>query len=133
MEEDKPKIHESETYYHALYHHVTHWAAYLALMGFLLTIGVVVSLSPPVGAAPNLFQVYVRLIGIAAAIVAAMIGACFFMTGMDRYGGLLHENLPEYYLRKTLALPHAKMIRLAKAAAILLGLWDIGILFLLGL
>jgi hypothetical protein len=36
-------------YYHSLYHLVTHWAAYVATLGLLLTIGVVISASPKLG------------------------------------------------------------------------------------
>jgi hypothetical protein len=95
-----------EVFYHALYHHLAHWAAYTAMVGLLVTIGVGLSLTPIASDATR----GARAAGVGVAIICALLGAFYFVKGMDTYGALVNERLPEAYLRKTQTFPHKMMI-----------------------
>ena len=95
-----------EVFYHALYHHLAHWAAYTAMVGLLVTIGVGLSLTPLANDATR----GVRAAGIGVAILCALLGSGYFAKGMDTYGSFVNEKLPEAYLRKTQTFPHKMMI-----------------------
>jgi len=116
LRDDAPEI-----FYHALYHHVAHWAAYVATMVLLLTIGFLVSLTPIVGSPFGM-----RRMGAYAAAVCAFFAASYFIRGMNTYGGIINsEYLPDSYLQKVLSLPHTWMIFSGHFAALVLFLWDI--------
>ena len=97
--DEENKVGEIEVYYHALYHHVAHWAAYVATMVLLVTVGLLVSLTP-ITSGSGLGQ---RKFGAGAAVVCGLIAAIYFIKGMDTYGGILNtECLPTSYLTKVL-------------------------------
>jgi hypothetical protein len=76
MEEYTPgKVGNPEVYYHALYHHVAHWAAYAAMMAVLLSVGAVLSVS-------QITLSGFRIWGATASIGLATAGAVYFMLGM---------------------------------------------------
>jgi len=111
---------------HVLAHHVAHWAAYVAMIGVQLTIAFALCMTP-VPPASQLF----RKIGIGLVIASATIGALYFMKGMDRYGGMLHDRLPEDYIRKSTMMPHGMMIGSSALAALALAVLDYALLIFL--
>jgi hypothetical protein len=77
---DPPIATGGEVFTHTLYHHIAHWAAYVAMMGILITIGVLLSLTP-LGTAPNKMW---RSLGVFVATLAAWF--CFLFR--KRHGHL---------------------------------------------
>ena len=86
------------------------------MVGLLVTMGVLVSLTPPAN---------IRTQGIVVAIVASLLGAMYFIKGMDTYGGILNERVPNYYLVKFLTFPHKMMILIGVLAALGAAGWDL--------
>ncbi|MBE0659171.1 MAG: hypothetical protein IH602_15860 [Bryobacteraceae bacterium] len=76
---------------HALYHTVTHWAAFMVAMGLLLSMGVVLSkVSRPSG---------VKL-WFCVSATGAILAACFyFLQRIKAFGGELEKRLPAAYLK----------------------------------
>ncbi len=107
-------VDERELFYHALYHHVTHWAAYIAMLGILITIALLLSLSPVESGSNSL----VRILGPGWAIIAAFGGALYFVNGMDKYGRILNEQLDPAYFTRVSILPHNLITWLQIIAAI---------------
>ena len=84
-------VEHKEIFYHALYHHIAHWAAYVAMMGLLVTTGLLVSLTP-VLSSPDSWK---RKTGVIVAIICSLAGAIYFIKGMDKYAGIMNtEYLP---------------------------------------
>jgi hypothetical protein len=111
---------EDKVFYHALYHHVTHWAAYIAMNGLLITIGFFLSLTPPNdGAHMNL-----RLVIIQFAVIVSFSAALYFTSGMFRYGRKLNESVPESYLKYYLKVPHNLMTFLQVVASLVCAVLD---------
>ena len=133
MSEDSPAMLGDYEFNHALYHHLGHWAAYVAMMGLLATFGLVIALSPTPTEPLRASALAVRGLAAIGAIVVICGFAVFFTTGMDRYGGLLHRNLGPEYLEQTLYWEHQRMIKTAQFAAFAAGLCDIGLLVLIAL
>jgi hypothetical protein len=105
----------SETYYHALYHHVAHWAAYVGTMVALLTITVVLSGSPgPLSGA--------RLFGFVIADLAATGAAIYFIRGMGIYGGIIRTALSPDYLGSIERFPHRVTVWLGHSATLVLSI-----------
>lgn len=82
------KVGDIEIYYHALYHHIAHWTAYIAMIATLIAIGA--SLSAFQGVMAGF-----RIVGAAGVIFAAWLGAWYFIRGMDTYGAILCESVPK--------------------------------------
>ena len=118
---------QKEIFYHALYHHLAHWAAYVAMMGLLISIGFALSLS---SFASNVSS-GVRAGGVGIAILFAVLGAGYFIKGMDTYAGLVNKQLPESYLKDTQTFPHKMMIAIGVISALGCGVWDSYLLFML--
>ena len=115
---------ESESFSHALYHHVAHWAAYVAMMGFLITIPLLLSLSP-IEAEP-IARRGTRIIGLLWTISAALAGAFYFVLfGMNKYGRILNKRLSNRYLGEMLTLRHWLMTVVQCAMALLFAVFDI--------
>lgn len=74
---------ESWAYYHALYHLVTHWAAFVATLALLVTIGVVISASPTLG--NRWYFIF--------AIATTTIAAWFFLWRMGTFGAVVNTSL----------------------------------------
>jgi hypothetical protein len=120
-------IDSREVFYHALYHHLAHWAAYTAMVGLLVTIGVGLSLTPIASGAAG----GVRAAGVGVAILCALLGSGYFAKGMDTYGALVNERLPEAYLRKTQTFPHKMMIAVGMISPLACAVWDCWLLYML--
>jgi hypothetical protein len=118
---------DDKIFYHALYHHVTHWAAYVAMNGLLITFAFFLSLSPPIDGA-NLVQ---RLIIAQFAVLASLCAALYFTSGMYRYGKKLNESVPKYYLDYYLKISHNKMTLLQLVGSFSLAVLDEWILLVL--
>jgi hypothetical protein len=116
-----------EVFYHALYHHLAHWAAYIAMVGLLVTIGVGLSLTPMASDATR----GIRGAGLVVAILCSLLGSGYFVKGMDTYGALVNERLPETYLRKTQTFPHKMMIAVGMIAPLACAVWDCWLLYML--
>ena len=107
---ERPQVSETEAYYHALYHLIAHWAAYVAMMGILLTIGFFLCLTPISNGAGHSR----RLIVIGLIIVCSFVAAIYFAHGMKTYGEKeVNPRLPsQYKIRidddplKTLGMAH---------------------------
>ena len=122
MPSENKRVTDTEVFYHALYHHVAHWAAYVAMMGLLVTVGILVSLTPIIGGTDPTK----RKVGAIAAVAGACLGALYFIKGMDTYGGILNtEHLPRPYLDKVLTFPHKMMIIVGALVALGVSAWDI--------
>lgn len=96
-ETSSPQVGPTEVYYYYLYHHIAHWAAYVAMMGVLLTIGFFLALTPITG---DLRQQSLRFrFGVIAFVIAASLGAAlyFLLAGMNSYGGKTNRCLPNKY------------------------------------
>lgn len=104
------KIGDIEVYYHALSHHIAHWAAYIAMVATLITIGA--SLSGFQGAMRPF-----RIAGSTGAVLAAWAGAIYFIRGMDTYGSILCEAVPKPYLLRTQTFRHDLTILIGKSVA----------------
>ena len=118
------KVDPKEVYYHALYHHVAHWAAYVGMMVALTTIAAVLSSTQmPVAG--------IQAWGVACTIVLTTAGAVYFIRGMDTYGAVLRDALPEPYLRRTQTFRHKVTIMVGGGAAIAAGLGNLGLLWML--
>jgi hypothetical protein len=126
-QKNPPTASSSEVFYHALYHHITHWAAFVAMMALLITIGFILSLTP----IPKDFYSGRRTAGVFAAVVAGLAGAIYFAKGMDTYGALVNERLPKDYLEKVWTFPHKTTIALQTISAFLCAIWDIVLLLIL--
>ncbi len=74
-----------------------------------------------------------RRLGAADATVAASVGAWYFIRGIDTYGAILCEAVPESYLKRTQTNPHHRTIVLGKVAATVVALTDLGLILALGL
>ena len=120
----QPTANSTEVFYHALYHHVTHWAAFVAMMGLLITIGFVLSLTP----IPRDAYSGWRTAGVFVAVAAGLAGAIYFAKGMDTYGALVNERLPRDYLEKVWTFPHKITIALQAISAFLCAGWDVALL-----
>jgi hypothetical protein len=122
MVSEKKPVRETDVYYHALYHHLAHWAAYVAMMGLLVTIGLAVSLTPILANA----DAGKRKAGVVVSVIGACLGAVYFIKGMDTYGGIVnYEYLPQSYLDKVSTFPHKMMIVIGVLAALGFTGWDI--------
>src|ERR1051326_5694144 len=64
---------ELEAYYHSLYHLVSHWAAYIAMVGVLLTIGFFLC-QTPIGEGLGYRR---RIVGIAFIILCSLAAAVY--------------------------------------------------------
>ena len=125
--EEVKTVGDTELFYHALYHHVAHWAAYIAMLGILITIALLLSLSPVESGSNRL----VRVLGTGWAIFSASLGASYFINGMRKYGQILNERLPPAYLKSVLFHSH-KLITCGQIiAAVLCAAVDAGILLAL--
>ena len=114
------KVGDIEIYYHALYHHIAHWAAYIAMIATLIAIGA--SLSAFQGVMASF-----RILGAVGVIFAAWIGAWYFIRGMDTYGAILCESVPKWYLARTHTFPHKRTIAIGKLAATLAAVVDLAL------
>jgi len=114
------KIGDVELYYHALSHHIAHWAAYIAMMATLIAVGA--SLSAFQGAMAGF-----RVMGAVGVIVSAWVGAWYFIRGMDTYGAILCEAAPKWYLARTQTNPHKRTIAIGRIAATIAALVDLAL------
>ena len=103
------KVSDIEIYYHALYHHIAHWTAYIAMIATLIAIGAILS-------------------AFHCVIFAAWIGAWYFIRGMDTYGAILCESVPKWYLARTHTFPHKRTIAIGKLAATLAAVVDLALM-----
>lgn len=71
-----PKVKENEVYYHALSHHVAHWAAYSAMIVGLVTFGFAISTASKVESSQ------LRWVGATSAVTAGWACALYFINGM---------------------------------------------------
>ncbi len=115
------KVGDIEIYYHALYHHIAHWTAYIAMIATLIAIGA--SLSAFQGVMAGF-----RIVGAAGVIFAAWLGAWYFIRGMDTYGAILCESVPKWYLARTHTFPHKRTIAIGKLAATLAAVVDLALM-----
>jgi hypothetical protein len=115
-----PVLHDLE-YYHALYHLVSHWGAYMASMGLLLTIGVLLSTASIPGRARKGFCI--------AFIAVVPLGAWFFLWRMYVFANEVNHRLAaisDYVSRvDTHWLPHPYNLLTAAAVAFGLAVWCI--------
>jgi len=73
-------------YNHALYHLVYHWAAYVAFLVLLITIGVILSVAPvPPVRVSRLYDAF--------AIVVCGTASGFFLWRMDTFGKVVNQSL----------------------------------------
>jgi len=109
----------TEVFYHALYHHVAHWAAFVGMMGILITIGALLSVTQiETKSVPRFF-------GTLFAISAALFGSWYFVGfGMRKYGAILNRRLPGHYLNIMLTLPHWLMTLASLVAPLMLAAVD---------
>ena len=112
---------DTEVYYHALYHHIAHWAAYIAMMAILISIGS--NLSVFQGASAPF-----RRAGAIGVTIIAWAGAWYFIRGMDTYGAILCEAVPKSYLDRTQTNPHSRTITIGKVAATVAALMDLALI-----
>jgi heme/copper-type cytochrome/quinol oxidase subunit 1 len=94
------RVTETEAYYHALYHLVGHWAAYVAILGVLLTTALLLSLTPIPGDAHR------RIATIGIVVTLALIAGLYFILRMKMYGDEVATRLPESYKRRLKNLQH---------------------------
>ena len=128
----KPRSIDTDTdikdlFYHALYYHLAHWAAYIAMVGLLVSIGVGLCLTPIAGGPTS----GVRSAGVGVAILCSLLGSFYFVKGMDTYGALVNERLPASYLMKIQTLPHKMMIVVGAIAPLACAVWDFWLLHML--
>ena len=110
----------TEVFYHALYHHIAHWAAYVAMMGILITIGALLSVTSIAEQ-----KSVPHFLGTLFAISAALFGSWYFVGfGMRKYGAILNRRLPRHYLDVMLTLPHWLMTLASLIAPLMLALVD---------
>lgn len=117
------KVGNEEVYYHALYHHVAHWAAYAAMMAVLLSVAAILSVSQ------IKLTCAVRIVGVFCAVGAATAGAVYFMLGMKTYGAILCEAVPDNYLLRTQTFRHNTTVLLGIVAALGCGAGDLFLLW----
>ncbi|MGE3509769.1 MAG: hypothetical protein AB7N65_12890 [Vicinamibacterales bacterium] len=115
-----PKVGPIECYYHALYHHVAHWTAYAASMVALLTLAILISSSSLSGR---------RSLGAFVSVFASAVAALYFINGMDTYGKVIREALPDAYRIHVEHFPHETTITLGRIAAVVLALTDLALLW----
>jgi hypothetical protein len=97
------------------------------MVGLLVTIGVGLSLTPIANDAAR----PVRAAGVGVAILCALLGSGYFAKGMDTYGAVVNERLPEAYLKKTQTFPHKMMIAVGMVAPLACAVWDSWLLYVL--
>jgi hypothetical protein len=115
-----PRVTELEAYYHALYHLVTHWAAYVAMIALLLTIALLLCLTPIAGDAHG------RIIIMAAITAVSAAGCMYFVLSMKMYGDEVNARLPPAYKARVPRLNHPHLpIKLGITAPVVLAVFDI--------
>src|SRR5689334_1902060 len=88
------------SFYHALYHLVTHWAATVTILVLLLTVGVILlTTSGPM----RIWQ------KVCACLVIAITAALpiYFLERMATYGAFVTSQLPAEYVTKVDSFPHS--------------------------
>ena len=100
MPENAYKVSQTEVYYHALYHLVGHWAAYVSIVGGLLTTAIILCVSPVPSSAHG------RILVIAFAVALAFTAGLYFILRMRMYGQEVAARLPESYKRRLTNLRH---------------------------
>jgi hypothetical protein len=83
---------------HALYHLVTHWAAVIAVIVWLLTVGMVLGSTGKDSINNKCFFYF--------AILAAAGMAIYFLIRMYIFGTVVNANLPPDYVRDMMLLQH---------------------------
>ena len=98
------------------------------MMGLLATAGVGVSLTPTL-ASPDSGR---RKTGVIVSVVGALLGALYFIKGMDTYGGIVNaEYLAQPYLKKVSIFAHRMKILIGVLAALAFAAWDTWLLLIL--
>ena len=72
----------------------------------------------------------IRRIGLGLAILGGFAGSWYFMNGMNTYGALVNDKLPEDYLKKVYTFPHKTTIIVGQAAAVGFAVVDAVLLFI---
>jgi len=84
---------EDRIFYHALYYLVSHWAAFIASLGLLVTTGVIVStVATPLNG--------IRRLYCQAAIATMFFGSWFFLWRMYTFSSIVQRMLPRTYLQE---------------------------------
>ncbi len=110
---DSKQSKEDWIFYHALYHLVAHWAAFVGTLGLLTTVGVVISSTamPLTG---------IRRLYCQSAILGLSASSLFIVWRMITYGRIVKQMIstPEYekQLRRVGALNYAVFIVISIAA-----------------
>jgi hypothetical protein len=114
MPHQPAKATNTDIFQHALYHHVAHWAAYVGMMVAEITITAILSTaSAPITG--------LKFKGAVWAIAATTVGAGYFILGMNTYGAVLCDALPESYLVRTQTFRHRITILVGGLAALVAG------------
>jgi hypothetical protein len=81
-------------FYHALYHLLSHWAAFMATLGLLITIATVMSTSflEPIDRLRRFCSV--------ASVALTLFGSWFFLWRMFLYSSIVNRMLPNHYTRQ---------------------------------
>ena len=127
---DPPKVTELEAYYHGLYHLVTHWAAFVAMMGVLLTIGLLMCLTP---IARDVTFRNRRILALFIIILCSSMAGLYFIDRMKLYSNEINRKLPPAYkerLRKVFHDPSIPIIWRGRLATAFLTIFDLVLLYL---
>lgn len=103
MSEPVRHVNETEAFYHALYHLVTHWAAYVAMLALLLTVAFLLSLTPITGD-----NVRARIGVIALVNGAGLVGSLYFVLGIKAFAEDVSKKLPASYVKRVQRTRHSQ-------------------------
>jgi hypothetical protein len=82
----------SWVFYHAFYHQIAHWAAFIATLGLLTMIGIAVSTASRLDGIRRLFC--------QLAIGMTLLGSWWFLGRMHTYSSIVNEMLPSSYIMR---------------------------------
>ena len=107
-------------FYHALYHLVAHWAAFIATLGLLLTIGLILATSPTIRhRSPCVYL-----------IIIVLSGSWWILWRMWIFVNFLNTKLPTDYLRTIVWgwIPHPYNLVAGALGALAITILDLWIL-----
>jgi hypothetical protein len=104
MSEPVKHVNETDAFYHALYHLVTHWAAYIAMLALLLTMAFLLSLTPITGD-----NVHSRIGVIALINGAGLVGCLYFVLGVNAFAEDVSKRLPASYVKRVRRTRHSQL------------------------
>ncbi len=115
-----PNVGSTEVWYHALYHVIGHFAAYVVMLAALVNIAFIVATIHPIG--DLLHRVRAAVMG--GATLLALTGALYFMNAMGKYAAQVNARLPPEYLKTIMTFPHSLAVTIGFLVAILLASLD---------